>query len=44
MNTIQLVCNKLIDCCLKLQDDGDGASSWSNNGDDMWAQGTISLH
>jgi hypothetical protein len=42
MNTIWLftllVCNKLIDCCSKLQDDRDGTSSWSSDGDDTWAQ------
>jgi len=39
-----LVCNKLIDYCLKLQDNGDGASSWFSNGDGMRAQRIVTLH
>ncbi len=39
-----LVCNKLIDCCLKLEDNDDGTLTWSSNGDDTQAQRTLTLH
>jgi hypothetical protein len=48
MNTTQffalLVCNKLIDCCLKLHGDGDGALTWSSDGDDIQAPRIVTLH